>query len=101
MKQKLLVDSCPWNSPGQNTGVGSISLLQQIFLTQESNQDLLHCRQILYHLSHQGSPGVIILWTTFISVFWNVGFQAHFIGKDSVNIIVDFFSLPLQLLPFF
>ena len=46
----------PWNSPGQNTGVGSISLLQQIFLIQESNQGLLHCRQILYQLSYHGSP---------------------------------------------
>ena len=35
-----------WNSPGQNTGVGSLSLLQQIFLTQESNHGLLHCRQL-------------------------------------------------------
>ena len=41
----------PWNSPGQNTGVGSLSLLQQIFPTQESNWDLLHCRWILYPLS--------------------------------------------------
>ena len=38
----------PWNSPGQNTGVGSLSLLQGIFPTQELNQGLLHCRQILY-----------------------------------------------------
>ena len=45
----------PWNSLSQNTGVGSLSLLQQIFLTQELNQDLLHCRQILYQLSNQGS----------------------------------------------
>ena len=45
----------PWNSPGQNTGVGSLSLLQQIFLTQKSNQGLLHCRQILYQLSYQES----------------------------------------------
>ena len=45
-----------WNSPGQNTGVGSLSLLQGIFLTQELNQGLLHCRQILYQLSYQGSP---------------------------------------------
>ena len=35
---------------------GSLSLLQWIFLTQELNQGLLHCRQILYQLSHQGSP---------------------------------------------
>ena len=44
----------PWNSPGQNTGVGSLSLLQQIFPTQEWNQGLLHCRRILYELSYQG-----------------------------------------------
>ena len=37
-----------------NIGEGSLSLLQQIFPTQELNQDLLHCRQILYHLSYQG-----------------------------------------------
>ena len=45
----------PWNSPRQNTGVGS-SLLQGIFPTQGSNPGLLHCRQILYQLSPQGSP---------------------------------------------
>ena len=38
------------------TVLGSLSLLQQIFPTQESNQGLLHCRQILYQLSHKGSP---------------------------------------------
>ena len=51
---------CPWNSPGQNTGVGSLFLLQGIFPIQESNLGLLHCRQILYQLSylvaHKGSP---------------------------------------------
>ena len=45
----------PWNSPGQDTGVGSVSLLQSIFLTQELNQVLLHCSQIIYQLRHQGS----------------------------------------------
>ena len=40
----------------QNSGVGSLSLHQGIFLTQESNQGLLHCRWILYQLGHQGSP---------------------------------------------
>ena len=48
-------DSLPLGKP-KNTGVGSLSLLQRIFLTQESNQGLLHCRQILYQLSNQGSP---------------------------------------------
>ena len=46
----------PWNSPGQNTGVGSLSLLQGIFLTQGSNPGLLHCRWILYQLSYKVSP---------------------------------------------
>ena len=45
----------PWTSPGQNTGVGSLSLLQGSFPTQESNRGLLHCRQILYQPSQQGS----------------------------------------------
>ena len=48
----------PLNSPGQNTGVGSHSLLQEIFPTQRSNPGLLHYRQILYQLSHQGSPKI-------------------------------------------
>ena len=43
-----------WNSPDQNTGVGSISLLQGILSTQGSNPGLPHCRQILYQLSYQG-----------------------------------------------
>ena len=47
----------PWNSPGQNTGVGSLSLFQGIFPTQGSNPGLPHCRQILYQLRHRGSPG--------------------------------------------
>ena len=46
----------PWNSPGQNTGVGNLSLLQVIFPTQGLNPGLLHCRQILSQLSHKGSP---------------------------------------------
>ena len=45
-----------WNSPGQNTGVGSVSLLQGIFPTQRLNPDLPYCRQVLYQLSHKGSP---------------------------------------------
>ena len=46
----------PWSSPGQNSGVGSLSLLQGIFPTQGSNSGLPHCRWILYQLSHKGSP---------------------------------------------
>ena len=46
----------PWNSPGQNNGVDSLSLHQGIFPTQGWNPGLPHCRQILYQLSHRGSP---------------------------------------------
>ena len=49
----------PWNSPGQNTGVGSLSLLQGIFPTQGLKPGLLYFRQILYQLSHQGSPRIL------------------------------------------
>ena len=54
----LQADSLPAEPPGKfkNTGVGNLILLQRIFLTQESNQGLLHCRQILYQLGYQGSP---------------------------------------------
>ena len=49
----------PWNSPGQNTGVDSLSLLQGIFLTQGSNPGLPYCRRILYQLSPKGSPRIL------------------------------------------
>ena len=48
----------PWNSPGQNTRVGSLSLLQGIFPTQGLDPGLPHRRWILYHVSHQGSSNV-------------------------------------------
>ena len=47
---------CPRNSPGRNTRVGSLSLLQRIFLTQGSNPGLPHCRETLYYLSHLSPP---------------------------------------------
>ena len=60
------------DSPGQNTGVGCHALLQGTFPTQGSNLSLPHCRQILNHLSHQGSPSSfwfisnhIFLWYCF------------------------------------
>jgi len=49
----------PWNSPGQNTGVGSLSLLQGIFPTHGLNPGLPHCRRILYQLSHKESPRIL------------------------------------------
>ena len=76
-----------WNSPGQNTG--SLSLLQGIFPTQGSNPGLLHWRQILYHLSHQGSKHITLLVSHFLfkkpseKVFilhWNIFFCSVFIN---------------------
>ena len=54
----------PWNSPGKNAGAGCHSFLQGIFPTKGSKPDLPHYRQILYHLSHQGSP----------EIYWGISF---------------------------
>ena len=61
--------------PGKpiNTGVASLSLLQGVFPTQESSQGLLHCRRILYQLSHQGSPSYITgLHFAIFMIFWKI-----------------------------
>ena len=55
----------PRNSPGQNPGVGRLSLLQEIFLTQGSNPGLPHCQRISYQLSHKGSPR-ILEWVAYL-----------------------------------
>ena len=52
----------PWNSPDQNTGLGSLSLLQGIFPNQGWNPGPLHCRQSLDQLSHKGSPRQALIW---------------------------------------
>ena len=59
----------PGNSPGQKTGVGRLSLLQGIFPTQGANLGLLHCRWILYQLSHKGSPR-ILEWIAYFLLQW-------------------------------
>ena len=63
MSPTLQVDSLSAEPQGKprNTGVGSLSLLQEIFLTQELNWGLLHCRRILYQLSYQGSPYFLVI----------------------------------------
>ena len=53
------IQESSWNSPDQNTGVGSLFLLQGISPIQRLNPGLLHCRQILYQLSHKGSPRIL------------------------------------------
>ena len=67
----------PWNSPGQNTGVGSLSLLQGIFPNQRSNPGLPHCRRILYQLNHKGSLSGVgslsLLQGIFPTQEWNQG----------------------------
>ena len=70
----LWVDSLLSEPPvkPENTGVGSLSLLQGNFLSQELNWGLLHCRQILYQLSYQGSPGGVFFGGVF-SWFWYQG----------------------------
>ena len=79
----LQVDSLPAEPQGKpkNTGVGSHSLLQWIFLTQKLNLGLLHCRQILYQLSYQGSPIQVLSFpkrtsgeTTVTAGIWYKGF---------------------------
>ena len=64
----LQADSLPAELSGmsKNTGVGSLSLLRWIFLTQESNQGLLYCRRILYQLSYQGSFCSTTTWISYI-----------------------------------
>ena len=66
-------------SPGKNTGVGCHALLQRIFPIQRSNPGLPHCREILYHLSYQGSPRILewvaypFLQQIFPTQEWNQG----------------------------
>ena len=82
----------PWKSPGQNTGMGSLSLLQGIFPTQGSNPGLPHCRRILYQLSHQGSPR-ILEWVAYPSPedLPNPGIEPRFPTMQAD-------SLPIELL---
>ena len=73
----------PQNSPGKNTGAGCHALHQGIFLTQGLNPGVLHFRQILYHLSHQGSP-YIYLFELFLLNF------VFLLFHDSCHLISTF-----------
>ena len=100
---------CPRNFPGQNTGVGSHFLFQGIFLTRGSNLPLLHCRRILYHERHLGSPlkvlrggkwdslsgfsmsgGNLFLWASLICS------KNQFYLSDIIMYVQWFFTVPLQ-----
>ena len=63
---------CPWDSPGKNTGVGCYSILQGICPTQGSNPGLLHCRQILCHLSYRGGPKIHYFKVSFALTYFHV-----------------------------
>ena len=87
----------PWNSPGQNTGRGSLSLLQGIFPTQGWNPVLSCCRWFIYQLSHQGSPR-ILEWVGYPSSSrssqelnqgllhcWRILYQLSYQGSSCLN----------------
>ena len=103
---------CPWNSTGKNTGVGCHALLHGIFLIQGSNLHLLcllHCRRVLYHYHHLGSPLLatskveyIFLFLLIISAFmpmdysyfcpiiYNGIFKKWFVGIHHIIFILTF-----------
>ena len=74
---------CPWDFPGKNTGVGWCFLLQRLFLTQGLNLDLLHCRRILYQLSHQGR---LVWWS--MAKGWIKQLPVHLIHKNRTRLAV-------------
>ena len=84
----------PWNSSGQNTGVGSRFLLQAIFPTQGLNPGLSHCRHILYQLSHQESPKslnkccLLLLYRLYLLVLREMigSFKEFSFSKHSIQI---------------
>ena len=94
----------PWNSPHQNTGVISLSLQQGIFPTQGSNTCLLNFRQVLYQLSHKGSPEYnyppnSLLSNYLLLIYWNLSllFTQYFIVLFSfVSLFLHKLSLPMQ-----
>ena len=81
----------PWNSPGHNSGVGSLSLLQGIFPTQGSNPGLPHCRWILYQLSHKGSPTIC---TTFNSSTKSIYLYIIRLNLTCIYIIFSHIQIP-------
>ena len=84
-----------WDSPDKNSGMDSHSLLQGLFPTQGSNPGLLNCRQILYHLRHQGSPVVysrklIIAFLCKLFAMQQISVQMHFSLLLPCHFLKDF-----------
>ena len=101
----------PMDCAGQNTGVGSLSLLQGIFPTQGLNPGLLHCRRILYQLSHKGIPR-ILEWAAYpfssgsslprnwTGVSWVAGrFFTNWAIREAHLFWLTLFSLSFQFYP--
>ena len=90
----LQADSLPAEPEGKpkNTGVGSLSLLQRIILTQELNWGLLHCRQILYQLSYQGSP----VWKSEYKISHS-SFVLITCGNDNIVVILDYVKYIIKM----
>ena len=85
----------PWNSPDQNTGVGSFPLLRELFPTQGSNPGLPHCRRILYQLSHKGSPGILPYIQTksswkIVLLFWQISFNPYGLYYQDINLTINY-----------
>ena len=94
----LQADYLPAEPQGKpkNNGVGSLSLRQWIFPTQELNRGLLHCRQILYQLSYQGSPGIRAVLLS----FYYTAIVLYFLFPDGhQNFLDHFFFLSLIFFP--
>ena len=84
----------PWNSLGQNTGVGSLFLLQQIFPTQGSNPGLPHWRPVLYQLSYKESPASTVSHVNCMYPQYMMGFPCGSASKESVCNVGDLGSTP-------
>ena len=77
----------PWNPPGQNPAVGSLSLLQGIFQTQELNPGLLHCRWILYQLTYQFSSVQSLSRVRLSATPWTAACQASLSITNSRSLL--------------
>ena len=92
----------PWNYPGQNTGLGSLSLLQGIFPTQGLNPGLLHCKQIFYQLDHQGTPR-ILEWLAYPFSSRSSGFRVscitgRFFNSGATREVLEFLVNKCQIM---
>ena len=76
------------NSPGKNTGVGCHALFQRIVPTQGLNPGPLHCRRILYHLSHRGSPEALLCNTNCKLIISQVGLSWDLGGKKGMCVFL-------------